>query len=224
MPCKLTPEQQSAIPGLVEKGPEAFGFAGGVWTRQRLAEVIAETFEVGHKVSSIGLLLKKIASAGKNPSGVTLDSLLKRWRTSGTTAYPPVEPRPNKEDRAAVHIDESAVYFLPHLTRTWAPRGQPPVIETWDRYQCQNPRFLVSRGALERRQRSCRLLPRLALLEITPNRIAGETSCNTFFFRSCLIPGFPTTCAGDRNRQKASACPVRAETPCTEACRRCACA
>jgi len=65
LPCKLTPEQQSAIPGLVEKGPEAFGFAGGVWTRQRLAEVIAETFGVGHKVSSIGLLLKKSPQPAK---------------------------------------------------------------------------------------------------------------------------------------------------------------
>lgn len=82
---------------MVEQGPEAFGFEGGVWTRQRLAEVIAETFGVSYEVSSIGSLLKKIASADKSPSGATLDSLLKRWRTGGPTAYPPAEPRPNEK-------------------------------------------------------------------------------------------------------------------------------
>lgn len=96
-PPKLTPEQQQAIRGLVEKGPEAFGFEGGVWTRQRLAEVIAETFGVSYEVSSIGLLLKKTASVDKSPSGATLDKIPKRWRTGGPTAYPPAENRPNEK-------------------------------------------------------------------------------------------------------------------------------
>lgn len=96
-PPTLTPEQQPAIRGLVEKGPEAFGFEGRVWTRQRLAEVIAETVGVSYEVSSIGLLLKKIALADKNPSGATLDRTPKRWRTGMPPAGPPFENRPNEK-------------------------------------------------------------------------------------------------------------------------------
>lgn len=90
-PPKLTPEQQQAIRGLVEKGPEAFGFEGGVWTRQRLAEVIAETFGVSYEVSSIGLLLKK-------PPQPTKTQAARRSTASssgGALASPPLTRQPS---------------------------------------------------------------------------------------------------------------------------------
>src|SRR6476646_9389931 len=37
---RLTAEQRAQLPALVERGPEAYGFRGQIWTCKRVAEVI----------------------------------------------------------------------------------------------------------------------------------------------------------------------------------------
>jgi transposase len=37
-PCRLAPDQLARLPDLLHRGPEAYGFRGQVWTRQRVAE------------------------------------------------------------------------------------------------------------------------------------------------------------------------------------------
>lgn len=43
---KLTAEQLAQIPDLLDRGPEAYGFRGQVWTGKRVAEVMRRTFGV----------------------------------------------------------------------------------------------------------------------------------------------------------------------------------
>src|SRR5215470_2993607 len=40
---RLTPEQLAQLPALVERGPEAYGFRGQVWTCRGVGEVIERT-------------------------------------------------------------------------------------------------------------------------------------------------------------------------------------
>src|SRR5260370_37158758 len=46
-PAKLSPDQQAQLPALLAKGAEAFGFRGQVWTTERGAGMIKQTFGVG---------------------------------------------------------------------------------------------------------------------------------------------------------------------------------
>src|SRR5258707_15791438 len=39
-PSKLTPEQRAQLPALLDRGAEAYGFRGQVWTCKRVVEVI----------------------------------------------------------------------------------------------------------------------------------------------------------------------------------------
>src|SRR3712207_8280030 len=42
---RLTQEQRAQLPALLEKGAEAHGFVGDVWTTRRVAAVIKRTFD-----------------------------------------------------------------------------------------------------------------------------------------------------------------------------------
>src|SRR5690242_16702877 len=45
---RLTEEHRANLPSLLERGAEAFGFAGDVWTTARVAEVIRREFGVSY--------------------------------------------------------------------------------------------------------------------------------------------------------------------------------
>ena len=44
--ARLTAEQRAQIPALLERGAEAYGFRGAVWTASRIAEVIWQAFGI----------------------------------------------------------------------------------------------------------------------------------------------------------------------------------
>src|SRR5260370_24126687 len=55
--ARLSAEQLAQLPTLVERGAEAYGFRGQVWTCKRVAEVIRRTFGVRyHPAHGIRLL------------------------------------------------------------------------------------------------------------------------------------------------------------------------
>lgn len=56
---KLTPKQKAAIPALLLKGAESFGYRGDLWTRARIAEVIEREYGHRYSDSQIGRLLKE---------------------------------------------------------------------------------------------------------------------------------------------------------------------
>src|SRR5712692_2197373 len=43
---RLTPEQRAELPRLLERGAEAYGFRGALWTEGRIAAVIRQEFHV----------------------------------------------------------------------------------------------------------------------------------------------------------------------------------
>jgi transposase len=54
---RLTVEQRAQLPALVERGPEAYGFRGQIWTCKRVAEVIRRTFGVSYHPAHVSRLL-----------------------------------------------------------------------------------------------------------------------------------------------------------------------
>jgi transposase len=54
---RLSAEQRAPLPALVDRGPEAYGFRGQVWTCKRVAEVIRRTFGVSYHPAHVRRLL-----------------------------------------------------------------------------------------------------------------------------------------------------------------------
>jgi transposase len=81
---RLSAEQLSRLPDLLNKGAEHFGFRGEVWTRGRVASVIQREFGVTYSQVHVGRLLKKIRWSSQKPverASQRDEEAIERWRT-----------------------------------------------------------------------------------------------------------------------------------------------
>lgn len=65
--CRLTDEQLAHLVNELNKGAEAHGFSGHIWTRPRVNEVIKRCYGVSYDVSQVGRLLKKVGWTRQKP-------------------------------------------------------------------------------------------------------------------------------------------------------------
>jgi transposase len=65
--ARLSAEQRAQIPGLLERGAEAYGFRGDVWTANRVASVIAQTFGVHYSRDHVSWLLRRLGWSRQQP-------------------------------------------------------------------------------------------------------------------------------------------------------------
>lgn len=65
--ARLTQEQLEQLPGLLEQGAEAHGFAGAVWTTERVAVLINKQFGVSYHPAHVSRLLKAIKYSVQQP-------------------------------------------------------------------------------------------------------------------------------------------------------------
>jgi transposase len=66
-PPKLTPEQRAQLPSLLDRGAEAYGFRGQVWTGKRVGEVIRRPCGVRYDPSPVGRLLHTLGYRVQRP-------------------------------------------------------------------------------------------------------------------------------------------------------------
>jgi len=64
---RLTLEQKKRIPELLKQGPEAFGFRGDVWTRDRVATVIRGEFGISYHPVHVGRILRDLGWTRQKP-------------------------------------------------------------------------------------------------------------------------------------------------------------
>src|SRR5258707_8111378 len=65
---RLSAEQLAQLPALVERGPEAYGFRGQVWTCKRVAEVIRRMFGVTSHPAHVSRLLHAVRHSVPRPA------------------------------------------------------------------------------------------------------------------------------------------------------------
>ncbi|MDQ6740811.1 MAG: IS630 family transposase [Actinomycetota bacterium] len=66
-PPPLSPAQLRQLPDLLAPGAEAFGFRGAVWTRRRVAQVIAQHFGIRYHPRHVGRLLEQTGWTPQKP-------------------------------------------------------------------------------------------------------------------------------------------------------------
>ncbi len=127
-PPRLSDEQERLIPEFLWHGPEAYGFSGEVWTRARVALVIAEEFGVCYHKGHAGRLLKGLGWTPQTPIRRATqrdEGAIRRWRDE---VWPRLLRQAREERRVLVFEDESGFYLPPGLVRTYAPEARTPVI------------------------------------------------------------------------------------------------
>lgn len=66
-PAKLTAAQLAQLVAVLAQGAEACGFRGAVWTRRRVAQVIADEFGVRYHPGHVSRLLARIGWTSQKP-------------------------------------------------------------------------------------------------------------------------------------------------------------
>lgn len=93
---RLTQEQRAELPRLLERGPEAYGFRGALWTEGRIAQVIRQSFGVSYHPSHVGRILKACGWTLQKPVRRATqrdEQAIRRWREE---RWPQVKKRPNR--------------------------------------------------------------------------------------------------------------------------------
>ncbi len=64
---RLTADQRDALPQLLARGPETYGFLGDAWTTKRIATVIGREFGVTYHPAHVGRLLRSLGWSPQLP-------------------------------------------------------------------------------------------------------------------------------------------------------------
>lgn len=127
---KLTPEQQWRIGQLVARQPGQLELDFGLWTRDRVRELIQRLFGVKMNRTSVGRLLKRLGMSPQRPKWRAYQQdaeAATRWRT---VEFPALQKRALKQGAAIWYGDEASTRTDSHSGTTWAPVGQTPVVRT----------------------------------------------------------------------------------------------
>jgi transposase len=82
-PPRLSEEQRARVPELLERGAEAHGFRGEVWTCERVAIVIRKEFGVGYHPAHVSRLLKALRQSLQKPqrrANQRDEEAIERWK------------------------------------------------------------------------------------------------------------------------------------------------
>lgn len=127
-PAKVTARQKRLIVDFLWHGAEAYGFRGDVWTCARVAQVIEWEFGVAYHKDHVSRLLKELGWTPQIPITRAVqrdEAVITRWRIE---VWPELRRQAGRERRAVVFVDESGIYLLPGVVRTYGPKGQTPII------------------------------------------------------------------------------------------------
>jgi transposase len=128
-PTKLTAAQKRLLPDVLWHGAEAYGFRGDVWTCVRVAHAIEWEFGVHYHKDHVSRLLKELGWTPQIPITRAIqrdEEAIARWRME---VWPELRRRATRERRTLVFADESGIYLLPGVVRTYGPKGQTPVVD-----------------------------------------------------------------------------------------------
>jgi transposase len=79
---KLTDEQRAQLPTLLDRGAEAYGFRGDVWTTTRVASLIERTFGVRYHPAHVSRLLRVLNWSPQQPierASQRNEEAIQRW-------------------------------------------------------------------------------------------------------------------------------------------------
>jgi transposase len=136
---KLTDRQRQQVFRWINgKDPRQYGFDFGLWTRQMVATLVADTFHVTLGLTAVGRLLHELGITPQKPLRRAYErdpAAIVRWTQRN---YPKLKARAKRRGAKIFFLDEVGVRSDQVLGRTWAPRGHTPEVPTTGQRQAVN--------------------------------------------------------------------------------------
>lgn len=129
-PRKLTPAQEREVFRCMDgKHPHQYGFDFALWTRAIVAAFILERFEVKLSLASVSTLLARLGLTVQKPLKRAYQrdpQAIARWKEQ---TFPAIASQAKQEGGDIYFWDESGFRADSVYGKTWAVKGQTPVVQ-----------------------------------------------------------------------------------------------
>jgi len=177
-PPRISGNQMKWIYNTVtRKNPLQLKFEFALWTRRMIRDLISEKFGIHLSLPSVGRLLAQLGLTCQKPLMRAFQqnpSLVEHWLRE---EYPRIQAKAKRIGAEIFFADEAGIRSDFHSGKTWAPRGQTPIIKvTGARFGFNmlsavspkgNMRFMVVDGRVASKQ-FCEFLRRLCVRAARP--------------------------------------------------------
>jgi transposase len=126
--ARLTRDQSEQITDALLEGPTAQGYKTQLWTLPRVAALIESLTGIRYHPGHVWRILGNLGFSCQRPERRAVErdeEVIRQWRRSKWPAL----KKAQREDRLIVFVDESGLSTRPTRVRTWAPRGQTPLLQ-----------------------------------------------------------------------------------------------
>jgi transposase len=146
----LSERQQQELIALVrESTPDQLGLAGFLWTRDAVAELLAQRYGVWLARTTVGGYLRGWGFSPQRPQRRALEQnpvAVARWLAE---EFPAIRAQARREGGVVVWLDEMGVRSDAAAGRSWAPVGRTPVIKrTGKRFRVNMISAISNQGLL----------------------------------------------------------------------------
>ena len=146
----LSERQQQELIALVREGtPDRLGLAGFLWTRDAVAELLAQRYGVWLARTTVGGYLRGWGFSPQRPQHRALEQnpvAVARWLA---TEFPAICVQARLEGGVVLWLDEMGVRSDAAAGRSWVPVGQTPVIKrTGKRFRVNMISAISNQGLL----------------------------------------------------------------------------
>jgi len=129
--AKLSEKQRQKVRGwIIGKDPRQYGFDFGLWTRQIIAQLIEEKFDISLKLTAVGRLLASLNITPQKPLRRAYErdpEAVQQWINQD---YPRLRKRARKHGATIFFLDEAGFSSEPNLGRTYGLKGKTPIVST----------------------------------------------------------------------------------------------
>jgi hypothetical protein len=148
----LTDADLRRLEDLLAKGAKAHGWRNQLWTATRVARLIDRHFRISYHPEHVRKILKlRLGWTSQKPRRKARerdDQEVARWVSD---EFPRIPREAWKRSAYLVFLDESGFMLTPTVRGTFAPRGQTPVVESWDRRDRLSAISCITVGPVARR-------------------------------------------------------------------------
>jgi len=147
---KLTPKQLIKLRTIIAtKNPLQLKFEFALWTRGIVRDLIKRLWGITLGLSTVGAMLKRLGFSAQKPMAKAFQQdpiLVEHWLKH---EFPKIRVAARKAGATIFFGDESGVRSDHHAGKTWALKGQTPVVQrTGARVGCNMISAVASRGLM----------------------------------------------------------------------------
>ena len=127
-PPRLSPAQKKKLEQVLLAGPLAAGSKTDLWTLKRIAKIIKRLFGIPYHPSHVWKILTELGWSCQKPERRATqrdEKAISHWKRY---IWPKIKKKADELGAYLVFLDESGFLLIPNVKRTWAPKGETPIV------------------------------------------------------------------------------------------------